>query len=89
MAKKLTYDELMERAKEAKKQANELMKQAKKLEKEEAKKKAILEEQKRTEEAKELYKIAETETLTLADGRVVTFLECLRDIRDNKKRNKI
>ena len=43
MAKKLTYDELMERAKEAKKQADDLMKQAKELEKEERKKKAELE----------------------------------------------
>lgn len=82
MAKKnMTYDELMERAKEAKKQANELMKQAKKLEKEEARKKAELEKRKRDEEAKELYKIAETATITLNE-KTVTVLEYLRMCRD-------
>lgn len=86
MAKKnMTYDELMERAKEAKKQANELMKQAKKLEKEEARKKAILEEQKRIEEAKELYKVAETATITI-NGKDVTVLEYLRMYRDEMKK---
>lgn len=78
---KLTYEDLIKRAEEAKKQANELMKQAKKLEKEEAKKKAILEEQKRTEEAKELYKIAETATITVNE-KTVTVLEYLRMYRD-------
>lgn len=78
---KLTYEDLIKRAEEAKKQANELMKQAKKLEKEEAKKKAILEEQKRTEEAKELYKIAETAKITVNE-KTVTVLEYLRMYRD-------
>lgn len=85
MAKKMTYDELMERAKEARKQANDLMKQAKKLEKEEARKKAILEEQKRIEEAKELYKVAETATITI-NGKDVTVLEYLRMYRDEMKK---
>ena len=85
MAKKLTYDELINRAEEAKKQANELMKQAKKLEKEEARKKAILEEQKRIEEAKELYKVAETATITI-NGKDVTVLEYLRMYRDEMKK---
>ena len=57
------------------------MKQAKKLEKEEAKKKAILEEQKRTEEAKELYKVAETATITVSE-KTITVLEYLRMYRD-------
>lgn len=78
MAKKMTYEDLIKRADEARKQANDLMKQAKKLEKEEARKKAILEEQKRIEEAKELYKVAETATINV-NGKDVTVLEYLRD----------
>lgn len=85
MAKKLTYDELMERAKEAKKQADDLMKQAKELEKEERKKKAELERRKRDEEAKQLYKIAETATMN-ANGKDVTVLEYLRMCRDEMKK---
>lgn len=85
MAKNLTYDELIKRAEEAKKQASDLMKQAKKLEKEEARKKAELEKRKRDEEAKELYKIAETATITLNE-KTVTVLEYLRMYRDAMKK---
>lgn len=86
MAKKnMTYDELMERAKEARKQADDLMKQAKELEKEERKKKAELERRKRDEEAKQLYKIAETAIINV-NGKDVTVLEYLRMYRDEMKK---